>query len=303
MRRFRMKQVDVFTDRPLTGNPLAVILDGEDLSSEEMQAIAREMNLSETTFVLPPTKREANYKVRIFTPRKEIPFAGHPSIGTAHALVEEGRITIKHGVTRFWQELGIGVLPIEIEQNKDGRCLITMTQGQPKLGQILENMQKVADALGIPVDQVGYGNLPVQVSSTGLNQLMIPLRSLERVRDLSPNFELLKNFERTLNAISCCVFTLETSNPDAFVHMRFFAPEAGVHEDPATGSAAGALGAYLVAHRIFGAKSPVSFVIEQGLEIQRPSRIAVMVQQADGIPTIVKVGGSAVTVLNGEIVL
>jgi len=298
-----MKQVDVFTDRPLTGNPLAVILDGEGLSSEEMQAIAREMNLSETTFVLPPTKREANYKVRIFTPRKEIPFAGHPSIGTAHALVEEGRITIRHGVARFWQELGIGILPIEIERNKDGGHLITMTQGQPRLSQILEDMGKVADALRIPVDQVGYGNLPVQVSSTGLNQLMIPLRSLKRVQDLSPNFELLKDFERSLNATGCCVFTLETSNPDAFVHMRFFAPEAGVIEDPATGSAAGALGAYLVAHGIFGTKSPVSFVIEQGLEIQRPSRIVVIVQQADGIPTIVKVGGSAVTVLNGEIIL
>lgn len=303
MRRFRMKQVDVFTDRPLTGNPLAVILDGEGLSSEEMQAIAREMNLSETTFVLPPTKREANYKVRIFTPRKEIPFAGHPSIGTAHALVEEGRITIKQGVTRFWQELGIGVLPIDIERNKDGSHLITMTQGRPKLGQILGDIGKVADALRIPMDQVGYENLPVQVSSTGLNQLMIPLRSLKRVRDLSPNFELLKDFERSLNATGCCVFTLETSNPDAFVHMRFFAPEAGVHEDPATGSAAGALGAYLVAHGMFGAKSPVSFAIEQGLEIQRPSKIAVTVQRVDGIPTIVKVGGSAVTVLNGEIVL
>ena len=302
MRKFRMKQVDVFTDRPLTGNPLAVVLDGEGLSSDEMQAIAREMNLSETTFVLPPTKREANYRVRIFTPKMEIPFAGHPSIGTAYALVEEGRITVKQGVTRFWQELGIGVLPIEIEKNKDGGYFITMTQGQPILGQVLKDMRKVVDALRIPVDQIGYGNLPVQISSTGLNQLMIPVRSLKRVQDLSPSFELLKDFEKSLNATGCCVFTLETSNPDAFVHMRFFAPEAGVNEDPATGSAAGALGAYLAAHGIFGTKSPVSFVIEQGSEIQRPSRIVVTVQQADGAP-VVKVGGSAVTVLNGEIVL
>jgi len=303
MRRFRMKQVDVFTDRPLTGNPLAVILDGEGLSSEEMQTIAREMNLSETTFVLPPTRKEANYKVRIFTPRKEIPFAGHPSIGTAYALIEEGTIAVKEGTTTIRQELGIGVLPIEIEQDKDGRHLITMTQGQPKLGQILEDTQKVADALRVTAAQVGFENLPVQVSSTGLNQLMIPVRSSEQVRNLSPNFELLKEFERKLNATGCCVFTLRKPDPNVLVHMRFFAPEAGVQEDPATGSAAGALGAYLVAHGTFGPKSPVSFAIEQGIEIQRPSKIAVTVQQAKGTPTVVKVGGSAVTVLNGEIVL
>lgn len=302
MRRFRMKQVDVFTARPLTGNPLAVILDGKGLSSEEMQAIAREMNLSETTFVLPPTRKEANYKVRIFTPRKEIPFAGHPSIGTAHALIEEGTITIKEGTTTIRQELGIGVLPIEIGQNKDGKHLITMTQGQPKLGQILKDTQKMADALRMPADQVGFENLPVQVSSTGLNQLMIPVRSSEQVRNLSPNFELLKEFERKLKATGCCVFTLK-SDPNVLVHMRFFAPEAGVQEDPATGSAAGALGAYLAAHGIFGPKSPVSFAIEQGIEIQRPSKIAVTVQQVKGTPTVVKVGGSAVTVLNGEIAL
>jgi len=303
MRRFRMKQVDVFTDRPLAGNPLAVILDGEGLSSEEMKAIAREMNLSETTFVLPPTKREANYKVRIFTPTKEIPFAGHPSIGTAHALVEDGRIIVKQGVATFWQELGIGVLPIEIEQTKDGKYLITMTQGQPKVGQILEEVREVADALRIPVDQVGSENLPVQVSSTGLDQLMIPLRSLEQVQDLSPNFELLKELERKLNVTGCCMFTLRTSSRDAFVHMRFFAPGAGVPEDPATGSAAGALGAYLVVHGIFGSKSPVSFIIEQGMEVHRPSRIMVSVQQEAGFPTVVKVGGKAITVLNGEIML
>lgn len=298
-----MKQVDVFTDSPLSGNPLAVILEGEGLSSQEMQAIAREMNLSETTFVLPPTKREADYKVRIFTPAKEIPFAGHPSIGTAYALVEEGRLLVKEASAMFRQELGIGVLPIEIERQKDERYLITMTQGQPRLRQILEEVGKVAEALRIPPEEITSTNLSVQVSSTGLNQLMIPIRSLERIQDLEPDFEGLREFEKKLDATGCCVFTLETKSPDAFVHMRFFAPGAGVHEDPATGSAAGALGAYLVAHGVFGSRSPVSFVIEQGLEVQRPSRIVVTVQQENGAPTIVKVGGTAVTVLNGEITL
>lgn len=303
MRRFRMKQVDVFTDRPLTGNPLAVFFDGAGLSSEEMLAIAREMNLSETTFVLPPTKQEADYKVRIFTPAKEIPFAGHPSIGTAHALIEDGRIPLRKTVTTVRQEVGIGVLPIEIQLTSSKKRLITMTQGKPRLGQIVEDIEGVADILGVPREEIASTNLPIQVSSTGLDQLMVPIQSLERIRSLLPNFEKLGELERKLDLTGCSVFTLETSSPDASVHVRFFAPGAGVFEDPATGSAAGALGAYLVNLGVLGSESPVSFIIEQGLEIHRPSRIIVAVEHEAETPTLVKVGGEAVTVLEGEIIL
>lgn len=303
MRRYRLKQVDVFTGRPLTGNPLAVFLDGRGLNSGEMQAIAKEMNLSETTFVLPPTDPEANYKVRIFTPVKEIPFAGHPSIGTAHALIEDGRIALKQKTTTVRQEVGIGVLPIEIETTSNGRRAITMTQGKPRLGQVLDDVQNVANGLGIPVDEITSTNLPVQVSSTGVDQIMIPIRSLKQVQSLSPDFEKLKEIEKRLSALGCCVFTRETVDPKAAIHMRFFAPAAGVFEDPATGSAAGALGAYLVSHDILRSQSPSSFIIEQGLEIQRSSRIVVTVHHEVGVPTLVKVGGEAVTVLEGELTL
>jgi trans-2,3-dihydro-3-hydroxyanthranilate isomerase len=303
MRRFRMKQVDVFTDRPLTGNPLAVFLDGVGLSSDEMLAIAREMNLSETTFVLPPTRREAHYKVRIFTPAKEIPFAGHPSIGTAHALIEDGGITLKQRITAVRQEVEIGVLPIEIESITKEKRLITMTQGKPKLGQVIQDTQSIADMLGIPNVKITSAKLPVQVSSTGLDQLMIPIRSLEQVQKLSPKFERLADLERRFGVVGCSVFTLETSVSDASAHVRFFAPAAGVFEDPATGSAAGALGAYLVSHGVFGSKNPVCFTIEQGSEIHRPSRITVTVEHEANVPTLVKVGGEAVTILDGELVL
>jgi len=303
MRKLRMKQVDVFTDRPLAGNPLAVVLDGEGLSSEEMQAIAREMNLSETTFVLTPTKPEANYKVRIFTPGREMPFAGHPSIGTAHALVEEGKISLKEQLTTVRQEVAIGVLPIEIEQATGRGRIITMTQGKPVLGRTMTDVQDLAQALGISRDEISSDELPVQVSSTGLNQLMVPLRSLERVAALAPDFERLKAFERRYQLEGCYVFVLKASDPKASVHARFFIPSAGVPEDPATGSAAGALGAYLAANGVFGSKTPVSFNIEQGSEIGRPSLITVTVHQNRGIPNLVKVGGTAVTVLNGEITL
>lgn len=303
MRRYRLKQVDVFTDRPLTGNPLAVFLDGRGLSSEEMQAISKEMNLSETTFVLPPTAPEANYKVRIFTPVKEIPFAGHPSIGTAHALIEDGRITLEQKTTTVRQEVGIGVLPIEIETTSSGKRTITMTQGKPRLGPIVDEVQSVADGLEIPAEEITSTNLPVQISSTGVDQLIIPIRSLKQVQSLSPNFEKLKGLEKRLNALSCCVFTRETVDAKASIHMRSFAPAAGIFEDPATGSAAGALGAYLVSHGVFHSRSPSSFIIEQGLEIQRSSRIAVTVHHEAGLPTLVKVGGEAVTILEGELTL
>ena len=303
MRRFKMKQVDVFTNRPLTGNPLAVFLDGRGLSSEEMLSTAREMNLSETTFVLPPVEKAANYKVRIFTPAKEIPFAGHPSIGTAHALIEDGRIALDKGATVVRQEVGIGVLPIEIESTANGRRVITMTQGKPKLGRIIEDVQSVADALGIMKAEIADARLPIQISSTGLDQLMVPIRSLERVRRLSPSFDRIGELERKLGVLGMLVFTLETSISEASVHARFFAPASGVPEDPATGSAAGALGVYLTSHKVFGLQNPISFTVEQGLEIHRPSMIHVSVQHEAGIPSLVKVGGEAVTILDGELLL
>jgi len=303
MRKLRMKQVDVFTDQPFAGNPLAVILDAEGLSSDEMQSIAREMNLSETTFVLPPTKSEADYRVRIFTPLKELPFAGHPSIGTAHALIEDGKIDLSSERVTVHQEIGIGVLPIEIECVSGGRTVITMTQGKPKLGRTIADPEELARALVISADEIGADKLPVQVSSTGLDQLMVPLRSPEQVTALAPDFQRLKEFERKTNIAGCYVFALKASDPKPSVHARFFIPSVGVPEDPATGSAAGALGAYLVGHSILGSDSPVSFNVEQGAEMRRPSLVTVTVHQDRGIPALVKVGGTSVTVLDGHIAL
>jgi trans-2,3-dihydro-3-hydroxyanthranilate isomerase len=298
-----MKQVDVFTDQPFTGNPLAVILDAEGLSPDQMQSIAREMNLSETTFVLPPTKSEADYGVRIFTPLKELPFAGHPSVGTAHALVEDGKIDIGSEPVTVHQEVGIGILPIEIERVTGGRIMVTMTQGRPKLGETIADLEELARALGISADEVGTDKLPVQASSTGLDQLMVPLRSPEQVAALTPDFQKLKEFERKTNIAGCYVFALKATGLKPIVHARFFIPSVGVPEDPSTGSAAGALGAYLVGHGIFGSDSPVSFNVEQGAEMRRPSLMTVTVHQDRGIPTLVKVGGTSVTILDGHIML
>lgn len=302
-RVLRVKQVDVFTDRRLAGNPLAVILDGEGLTADEMQAIAREMNLSETTFVLTPSDPRASYKIRIFTPAKEIPFAGHPSIGTAFALLEEKRIVIRSPKGTVHQETGIGVLPIDVYV-KDGEVeRIVMTQGRPEFGQMIQDIDSIAQSLGTRADEIISTGLRPQAVSTGILQLIVPMRSLRAVSSLSPDFSALKKVEEELGLVGCCVFTRETITPEAFVHVRFFAPSAGVLEDPATGSAAGGLGAYLCKYGLLGTQVPAAFTIEQGYEIRRPSTIYVEVEHQRGDPTAVRVGGRAITVLEGKIML
>ncbi len=302
-RHLQLRQVDVFTRTPLAGNPLAVILDASSLSGEDLQRIAREMNLSETTFVLPPTVPGATYRMRIFTPQREIPFAGHPSIGTAFVLAEEGFFPLQEPVTTVHQEIGIGVLPLEL-QVKDGRVeWVVMTQGQPKVEEIVD-VEQMAALLGLQPSDIADTGLPPQVASTGLRQLMVPVRSLELVQRVRPLLADLGSFLADRSIVTVTVFSRQTLGPDAFVHARVFAPGVGVPEDPATGSAAGALGAYLAQWRELPDDGPVvSFTIEQGYEIDRPSTIWVEVTREQAAATKVRVGGAAVTVLRGELLV
>jgi trans-2,3-dihydro-3-hydroxyanthranilate isomerase len=295
------EQVDVFTDRPFAGNPLCVVPDGRGLSSEQMQAIAKEMNLSETTFVLPPTDPKAAYWMRIFTPAKEIPFAGHPSVGTAYVMASLGRIPLQEPITRIFQQVGIGTLPLDIDVagGKPGR--VVMTQGKPAFGAVLRDVTPIAEALGVDAGALAESKLPAQVVSTGLAHLMVPLPDLESAARLRPNPGLLDALLENCGALGCFTFCLQTTMPDAFAHARMFAPGAGVPEDPATGSAAGPLGAYLAAHGVLP-KSDAAFVLEQGVEMGRPSRIWVeVIRNATGMPTSVRVGGNTVRVIRGTI--
>lgn len=302
-RRLPVRQVDVFTTTPLAGNPLAVVLHASQLSGEEMQRIAREMNLSETTFVLPPTAPDATYRMRIFTPETEIPFAGHPSIGTAFVLAEEGAFALREPATVVRQEIGIGVLPIELRA-EDGRVdWVVMTQGQPMLQEVVD-VGQVARLLGLEPTDITDTGLPPQVASTGLRQLMVPVRDLGLVQDVRPSFFELRDFLADRRIVTVTVFSRETLTKEAYVHARVFAPEAGIPEDPATGSAAGALGAYLAHWNELPSDEPtVSFTIEQGYEINRPSTIWVEVTRDQRMPTRVRVGGAAVTVLRGELIV
>ena len=297
-----MRQVDVFTKELYVGNPLAVILESDGLESRQMQAVATEMNLSETAFVLKPTSSEADYRLRIFTPTVELPFAGHPSIGTAFVLYEYGRFGDKNSKFSVRQEVDIGVLSIEVNPTIPG-VRVMMTQGEPERGLACDDVERLILALDLNVDDVMETGLPVEVSSTGLRQMMVPVGSLKAVREMQPDMRTLVEVERALNVTGCEVFTL-SSSPDTDAHVRFFGPASGIDEDPATGSAAGALGAYLVRHgAVDTTNNPVLIVVGQGEELGRPSRIEVEVQHEAGIPKVVRVGGFCKTVLKGQLLV
>jgi trans-2,3-dihydro-3-hydroxyanthranilate isomerase len=305
VREYRFIQVDVFTDVPFGGNPLAVFPDAESLTTADMQQLAREMNLSETTFVLPPHAPEADFKVRIFTPAKEIPFAGHPVVGTHWVLAHLDRVDLHQPVTQVLFELGVGVLPGDLHVVEDAVERVVMTQDRPAFHAILEDLSDLAAGLNVPAEAIVETDLPVQVVSTGIPQMMVPVRSLAEVQGLAAdelNVAALNRACRAVGTECVMVFTLETERPEATVHVRMFAPLLGVSEDPATGSANGALGAYLVHHQAIPISEPRAHIVsEQGAELNRPSTLYVEVDHRGGEPTTVRVGGRVTPVIEGLI--
>lgn len=311
MSTFRFVQFDVFTDKSFCGNPLAVFPEAEGISDERMMQIAREMNLSETVFVLPADKENVLRRLRIFTPMREIPFAGHPIVGTWTALAQEDVVPVPEGGTgwqRIFHEVGIGVLPVDIEF-KDGKPVqVEMTQGKFQILAEIDDGQEQAElarALGLAREDLDE-DLPIQVITTGLSCLAVPVRSLADLRDIHINSNLLAEIYQRYGATGCHAFTRETLEVGASrAHARFFAPADNIPEDPATGSACGALGAYLVHHgglNLEPEDGRYKFVIEQGDFIHRPSRINLNVKGAAGNVEEVKVGGPAVLVARGEVV-
>jgi trans-2,3-dihydro-3-hydroxyanthranilate isomerase len=305
MRSYRFIQVDVFTPRPFGGNPLAVFHQAEGLSAEEMQQLAKEMNLSETTFVLPSGAPGADFKVRIFTPTSELPFAGHPVVGTHWALAHLGRVDLREPVTKVCFELGVGVLPADLHVAGGLVERVVMTQDRPSFHAVLEDVGELAAALGLPPQAIAETGLPVQIVSTGIPQMMVPVRRLADVQRLAADRLDVANLTRVCRAAGTdcvMVFSLETESSAATVHTRMFAPSLGVPEDPATGSANGALGAYLVHHRAIPVTEPTTYVTsEQGLELGRPSTLYVEVDSRGQEVAGVRVGGQVVPIAEGEV--
>lgn len=310
MPEYSFLQFDVFTDRAFCGNPLAVFPEAEGLSDEVMAQIAREMNLSETVFVLKPESDKVLRRLRIFTPVREIPFAGHPIVGTWAALAREGVVPIPadgDGWQRIYHEVGIGILPVDIEFRDGQPAQVVMTQGEFQILDEIEDAAEQAElarGLGLAPEDLDE-SLPIQTITTGLSCLVVPVRSLAHLRKCRVNTSVLADAYTRRKATGCLAFTRETLEGGASrAHARFFAPADNIPEDPATGSACGALGAYLVHHgalTLEPEEGRYKFVIEQGDFIQRPSRINLDVKGERKQVSEVKIGGTAVLVARGEV--
>ena len=309
MSSYNFVQLDVFTDRPFCGNPLAVFPEARGITDEQMQQIAREMNLSETVFVLPSRDESALRRLRIFTPARELPFAGHPVVGTWNCLAREGVVPLPEngtGWTRIQHELGIGVLPVDIEFKDGEPTRVVMTQGKFEILSEIDDWQEQADiarALGLAREDLDE-TLPIQVISAGIGMLAVPVRSLADLGHCRINLAMLGEIYERAGATGCYAFTRETIEiGEARAHARFFIAD-NIGEDPATGSAAGPLGAYLVHHNAVGVE-PIDgafrFVIEQGDFINRPSRINLEVTGERGKIEQVRVGGPSLVIARGRL--
>ena len=304
MKELAIRHVDVFTSTAFAGNPLLVVLHADQLSDDEMQSIAREFEMPETTFVLASAQPGVDYKVRIFTPITEIPFAGHPVLGTAHVVVTEGIVKTRGPRSTMMHETNVGLLPLEVIEDGASAPKIVMTLIRPNILPSLNELQlsALADTLKIERGMISKVTSP-RVISTGLAQLFVRMDDLEHVRALTPDLEKLKQFEEALRITGVAVFTLNTVSAEASAHLRFFAPSIGITEDVAAGSAAGGLGAYLAITKSLPESKLLDFSIEQGLELGRPSRLYVSVLTRNDYPELVKVGGYSTTLLSGTLKL
>ena len=278
--------VDVFTDRAFGGNPLAVFTDGRGIPDALMQSIAKELNLSETTFVLPPDDPKHDFRVRIFTPKSELPMAGHPTVGTAFVLAREGMLKKHEAVF----EEGVGPVPVSIEPGAGGPGFIEMRQPQPKFGPRFEDRGTVAQMLSL--DLAAIRDLPLEIVSCGNPFFFVPIDTLESSRRIRFRADLAERVVNETGATGVFVFTQEVQTAGSQVHGRLFAPGEGIVEDPATGSAAGPLGCYLSRYGLTGGSGEVRSVLEQGIEMGRPSFLHIRIGHSAGGITSVHVGGT-----------
>ena len=300
MKSYRYLHLDVFTGHLFGGNQLAVYPDGRGLSAETMQAIAKEMNYSETTFVLPAERPDTDARLRIFTPADELPMAGHPTIGSIFALARTG--VIAAGRDRFVFGLGVGPTPVSLTWQGDALTFAWMTQLSPTFSPPIDNRRGAAAMLGLPEAAVKTG-LPVQVVSCGMPILFVPLATRRDVDQAVLDRAAWQTFWASEGASIDCVFLFSTEpGPDgATAYSRMFAPELGIGEDPATGGASGPLGCYLVEYGVVSAENAHSMLSLQGVKMGRPSAIHISIGMDGGKISSVRVGGESV--LAGEGVL
>jgi len=299
MIRVKIKQIDAFTTTPHTGNPAGVVSDGKHLTDHQMQSIAREMNLSETAFILPASKQNADLRIRWFSPTMEVPLCGHATIASFHSLAEDG----KHGMAnrgryQFRLETASGILPVDVTKTDD---LISVMLGL-KITPTERVMHYKIDL--VRVLNISLSEFESRIPIIRSDYLYVPVKRLHTLFTMKPNLLNMSNFLDGRKLRGMCIFTTETVDRASVVHSRFFAPNIGINEDPVTGSAHGPLAVHLFESGILDVQDGrCIFQGEQGDAIGRRGRVTVELQVEDNKATSVKIGGNAVTVLEGEMLV
>jgi PhzF family phenazine biosynthesis protein len=299
-RKYKLYQIDSFTKEKFAGNPAGVITNADGLTDYEMQKIARELNNSETAFILSSDSSEYDVHVRFFTPTNEVPICGHATIAAHYArAIENGLDT-----TRVYHKTGAGILPVDIiKENKDYK--IVMTQGKIEFGTAIDgsNKEELLEALNISDSDLLEG-YEIQIVSTGHSKVMVGIKGIETLNALQPNYDALSKLSKIIKCNGYYVFTVDPNDSDILVHGRMFAPAIGINEDPVTGNANGPLGAYLVHHNLVKHNNSLfRFKAKQGEAIRRPGIIEVEVKIEDNEPVEVKVSGNAVIAFKSELSL
>ena len=293
---YQFYTADVFTQQTFGGNPLAVFPQAQGLSPQQMQKIAGEINYSETVFVLPPETAEGTRRLRIFTPKAELPFAGHPTVGTAYVLASIGEIILDQSETTIIFEEGVGPVPVTILSESGKPTYTELTAAQlPEFGSTVPDIEDLAEMLSLKPEDFLMGDYAPQAVSCGLPFLFIPLKSQESLAQATLKRDRWESL--LANSWADCVYLFTFETQSAAVRSRMFAPSLGIEEDPATGSAAAALGGYLgIRDQRNGL---LQWQIEQGIEMGRPSSLIVKTFKKEGFIQKICVGGSSVMVIQG----
>lgn len=297
-------QVDAFTNVAFGGNPAGVVPDASGLDEIMMQKIANEMQVSETAFVFPCEEEGVDFHVRFFTPTQEVDLCGHATIATFFILAKTGQIKGDNEIKIVKQKTRAGILPVEIEF-KDGKInRVMMTQAKPKTIFEVEDIEELAKIMGLKTEDIGIDHYSIkpQAVSTGLPDIMMPVRNLELLTSISPDYEALAEYSRRLDVIGVHAFTLESEEENSTLACRNFAPAAGIDEEAATGTSNGALGAYLIKNDILQLNEVIILICEQGRSMNRDSKIVVKLE-GDKADFVVKVGGEAIVILEGNILI
>ena len=295
-------QIDAFTDRYFGGNPAGVVTGAVGLSEEDMRKIAKEMNLSETAFVFESREEGYDYEVRFFTPTQEVDLCGHATIATFYALWENNKALFDSEKVIYRQKTKAGILPVELNFLDKKLESVMMTQTTPSFYDRAINLQELAIIMGLNIEDIGIEGRDVapMIVSTGLPDIMLPVKNLSSLKKIKPNLTKLATLSNELGVTGVHAFTMETEEDTSDLSCRNFAPAAGIDEEAATGTSNGALGAYLIKNDILSFTSPRTIVCEQGYYMDRPSKIIVKVEgTSDNM--LIKVGGKAVVVLEGTI--